>query len=65
MIKFWILFNFQEVEKLESGVKSVTEWLLTKGEELLTTHSQVGFDITSAEQLRREYEQLELSCRVL
>ncbi|XP_066905382.1 uncharacterized protein [Halyomorpha halys] len=53
----------KEVEKLETGVKSVTEWLLTKGEELLATHCHVGFDITSAEQLRREHEQLELSCR--
>ncbi|CAA9996602.1 unnamed protein product, partial [Nesidiocoris tenuis] len=53
----------QEVNKLEGGVRRVTEWVLTKGEDLLTSHHQVGYDIASAEKLRREHEALELHCR--
>lgn len=55
----------QEVTKLEVGVKDVTEWVLNAGEDLLSSHNQVGYDIQSAEQLRREHEALELSCRVI
>ncbi|XP_073974213.1 SEC14 domain and spectrin repeat-containing protein 1-B isoform X2 [Rhodnius prolixus] len=53
----------KEVTKLEVGVKDVTEWVLNAGEDLLSSHNQVGYDIQSAEQLRREHEALELSCR--
>ncbi|XP_014261226.1 SEC14 domain and spectrin repeat-containing protein 1-B [Cimex lectularius] len=53
----------KEITKLESGVKKVTEWLLTKGEDLLSSHNEVGFDIASAEKLRRDHEALELLCR--
>uniref|UniRef100_A0A146LQX0 SEC14 domain and spectrin repeat-containing protein 1 n=1 Tax=Lygus hesperus TaxID=30085 RepID=A0A146LQX0_LYGHE len=57
------LADAKEVNKLEGGVRRVTEWVLTKGEDLLTSHHQVGYDIASAEKLRREHEALELHCR--
>ncbi|KAL1117099.1 hypothetical protein AAG570_004427 [Ranatra chinensis] len=53
----------KEVCRLETGVRNVTEWILATGEALLTAHNQVGYDIASAEQLRREHEALELHCR--
>lgn len=49
---------------LEDGVQRVTQWILGPGEALLNKQLEVGYDITSAENLRRQHEALELQCRV-
>lgn len=55
---------FQEVSKIENGVCQVTNWILGPGEMLLNAQQNVGYDVISAEDLRRNHETLELTCRV-
>ncbi|KAG8287889.1 S14 domain and spectrin repeat-containing protein 1 [Homalodisca vitripennis] len=57
------IIDAKEVHALEDGVQRVTEWILGPGEVLLNAQQEVGYDITSAEELRREHEALELQCR--
>lgn len=49
---------------IEDGVCQVINWILGPGELLLNSHQNVGYDVVSAEDLRRSHENLELKCRV-
>lgn len=52
------------IEHLERGVSSVTDWILGPADMMLNCCWQVGFDVSSSEELRRQHEKLELQCRV-
>lgn len=52
------------IEDLEQGVSSVTDWILGPADTMLNSCCQVGFDVFSSEELRRQHEKLELQCRV-
>ena len=54
----------REIEDLEGGLSKVTKWILGPADAMLNSRCQVGFDVTSSENLRREHEELELKCRV-
>lgn len=54
----------KEIEFLEEGVSCVTNWILGPADSMLNSHYQIGFDVASSEELRREHEKLELECRV-
>lgn len=47
---------------LEEGVAKVTNWILGTAENVLNSKYKVGYDVASAEMLRREHEELELQC---
>lgn len=49
---------------LEQGIKHVVNWILGSGEEMLNDKQQVGYDIVSAEEYKRNHETFELQCRV-
>lgn len=49
---------------LEQGIKQVVNWILGPGEEMLNGKQQVGYDIVSAEEYKRNHEAFELQCRV-
>lgn len=49
---------------LEKGVSRVTDWILGPADAMLNSCCQVGFDVSSSEELRRRHEELELECRV-
>ncbi|KAL6428690.1 hypothetical protein ACFW04_007940 [Cataglyphis niger] len=51
------------IEDLEQGVSSVTDWILGPADMMLNSCCQVGFDVSSSEELRRQHEKLELQCR--
>lgn len=53
-----------EVVSIEDGVSRVTNWILGPGETLLNARQNVGYDVSSAEDLKRNHESLELRCRV-
>ncbi|KOC67436.1 SEC14 domain and spectrin repeat-containing protein 1 [Habropoda laboriosa] len=48
---------------LEKGVSRVTDWILGPADAMLNSFCQVGFDVSSSEELRRRHEELELECR--
>lgn len=52
------------IEDLEQGVSSVTDWILGPADTMLNSYWQVGFDVSSSEELRRRHEKIELQCRV-
>lgn len=52
----------KDLSVLEDGVARVTNWILGPAEMLLNSQQRVGFDVMSAEDLRREHESLELQC---
>lgn len=54
----------KEIESLEEGVSRVTNWILGPADSMLNCRYQIGFDVSSSEELRREHEELELECRV-
>lgn len=47
---------------LEDGVVQVTNWILVRAESMLNSTHKVGYDVASAEELRRDHEALELQC---
>lgn len=47
---------------LQEGIVRVTNWILGKAENMLNSRHKVGYDVTSAEELRRDHEVLELQC---
>ncbi|XP_046833263.1 uncharacterized protein LOC124430549 isoform X3 [Vespa crabro] len=51
------------IDDLEKGVSQVTEWILGPADAMLNCSYQVGFDVISSDELRRQHEQLELKCR--
>ncbi|XP_072764140.1 uncharacterized protein [Anoplolepis gracilipes] len=51
------------IEDLEQGVSGVTDWILGPADMMLNSCCQVGFDVSSSEELRRQHEKLELQCR--
>ncbi|XKL63928.1 hypothetical protein PGB90_006292 [Kerria lacca] len=55
--------DMKEVILLEDGVCQVTNWILGPGEMLLNSQQNVGYDVVSAEDLRRNHETFELQCR--
>ncbi|KAK7590725.1 hypothetical protein V9T40_002338 [Parthenolecanium corni] len=55
--------NMKEVISIEDGVSQVTNWILGPGEMLLNAQQNVGYDVLSAEDLKRNHETLELQCR--
>ena len=58
------LDTVREIKNLEEGVSRVTNWILGPADSMLNSRYQIGFDVASSEELRREHEQLELECRV-
>lgn len=50
------------LSSLEEGVVKVTNWILGPAEKLLNSKQKVGYDVVSAEQLRREHDEIELQC---
>ncbi|RZF40117.1 hypothetical protein LSTR_LSTR011245 [Laodelphax striatellus] len=57
------IVDAKEVHALEDGVRRVTDWILGSGEMLLNAQHEVGYDVTSAEELRSDHEAVELQCR--
>ncbi|XP_050422476.1 SEC14 domain and spectrin repeat-containing protein 1-B [Adelges cooleyi] len=55
--------SIKEIRFLEQGIKHVINWILGPGEEMMNGKQQVGYDIVSAEEYRRNHETLELQCR--
>lgn len=58
------LDTVREIKNLEESVSKVTNWILGPADSMLNSRCQIGFDVTSSEELRREHEKLELQCRV-
>lgn len=54
--------NAKDLSHLEEGVVRVTNWILGHAETLLNSRHKVGYDVSSAEELRREHEAIELQC---
>lgn len=52
----------KDLSELEEGVVKVTNWILGPAEKLLNSKQKVGYDVASAEQLRREHDEIELNC---
>lgn len=55
--------SIKEMRYLEQGIKHVVNWILRPGEEMLNGKQQVGYDIVSAEEYKRNHEAFELQCR--
>ncbi|KAK6627493.1 hypothetical protein RUM44_009971 [Polyplax serrata] len=53
----------REITLLENGVARVTKWILETAEMMLNSQQEVGYDVSSSEELRAEHETLELQCR--
>ncbi|GJQ70964.1 hypothetical protein Trydic_g880 [Trypoxylus dichotomus] len=63
----WIMMqrnflNTKDLSLLEEGIVKVTNWILGPAESLLNSKQKVGYDVASAEELRREHEAIELQC---
>ncbi|CAH0547513.1 unnamed protein product [Brassicogethes aeneus] len=54
--------NAKDLCYLEEGVVRVTNWILGHAENLLNSRHKVGYDVSSAEELRREHESIEFQC---
>lgn len=54
----------KDIACLEESVAEVTNWIIGPADTMLNSHYQIGFDVASSEELRREHEKLELECRV-
>ncbi|KAK9730485.1 hypothetical protein QE152_g15160 [Popillia japonica] len=54
--------NTKDLSLLEDGIVKVTNWILGPAESLLNSKQKVGYDVASAEELRREHEAIELQC---
>lgn len=52
----------KDLSQLEDGVVRVINWILGRAENLLNSRQKVGYDVISAEELRREHEDLEVEC---
>ncbi|XP_017781311.1 PREDICTED: SEC14 domain and spectrin repeat-containing protein 1-B [Nicrophorus vespilloides] len=55
-------FDTKDLHHLEEGIVRVTNWILGPAESLLKSRHKVGYDVSSAEELRREHEGIELQC---
>lgn len=56
------LIDTKDLSLLAEGVVKVTNWILGPAEHLLNSRQKVGYDVASAEELRREHEIIELEC---
>lgn len=56
------LNDTKDLSQLEGGVVRVINWILGPAENLLNSKQKVGYDVISAEELRREHENIELEC---
>lgn len=52
----------KDLSQLEEGVVKVINWILGPAENLLNSKQKVGYDMSSAEELRREHEGIEMQC---
>lgn len=52
----------RELSILEEGVAFVTNWILGTAESMLNEQNKVGYDMETAEQLRKDHDTLELQC---
>lgn len=52
----------RELANLEEGVSIVTNWILGIAETKLNGQQKVGYDVQTAEELRRDHEKFELQC---
>lgn len=52
----------RELANLEDGVSIVTNWILGIAETKLNVQQKVGYDVQTAEELRRDHEKFELQC---
>ncbi|KAL2747703.1 titin isoform X1 [Vespula maculifrons] len=57
------LDTIKVIDDLEKGVSQVTKWILGPADAMLNSSYQIGFDVISSDELRRQHEQLELKCR--
>ncbi|KAF7280803.1 hypothetical protein GWI33_005466 [Rhynchophorus ferrugineus] len=56
------LVDTKDLNVLKEGVDKVTNWILGPAEKLLNSNQKVGYDVTSAEELRRDHEAIEFQC---
>lgn len=52
----------KDLNLLTQGIVNVTNWILGPAENLLNSQYKVGYDVSSAEELRNEHETIELQC---
>ncbi|KAG5897359.1 hypothetical protein JTB14_030242 [Gonioctena quinquepunctata] len=52
----------KDLSHLEEKIVKVINWILGHADSLLNSKQKVGYDVTSAEELRREHEAIELEC---
>ncbi|KAL2729461.1 titin isoform X1 [Vespula squamosa] len=57
------LDTIKVIDDVEKGVSQVTKWILGPADAMLNSSYQIGFDVISSDELRRQHEQLELKCR--
>uniref|UniRef100_A0A6P7GIC6 Triple functional domain protein-like n=1 Tax=Diabrotica virgifera virgifera TaxID=50390 RepID=A0A6P7GIC6_DIAVI len=57
-----VYIDTKDLGYLEEGIVKVINWILGPAENLLNSHQKVGYDVLSAEDLRREHEGIELGC---
>ena len=50
--------------RLASSIGQVVDWILGPAEKLMTSQSDIGDSYATAEELRKQHEQLELKCTV-
>lgn len=56
------LLDTKDLQSIQDGIVNVTNWILTIADNMLNRRHKVGYDVASAEELRREHESLELQC---
>lgn len=56
------LVDTKDLNQLKEGVVKVTNWILGPAQQLMNSNCKVGYDVTTAEELRRDHEALELQC---
>lgn len=54
--------NTKDLLFLEEGVQFVVNWVLGPAEDMFKRNLKVGYDLASAEELRRAHERIELEC---
>ncbi|XP_048520362.1 SEC14 domain and spectrin repeat-containing protein 1-B-like [Dendroctonus ponderosae] len=56
------LVDTKDLNELKKKVVKVTNWILGPAEQLMSFNQKVGYDVASAEELRRDHETIELQC---
>ncbi|XP_066257903.1 SEC14 domain and spectrin repeat-containing protein 1-B [Euwallacea similis] len=56
------LSDTKDLNELKKAIVKVTNWILGPAEQLMNLNHKVGYDVASAEELRREHEAVEIQC---